>query len=324
MFVMALADGAGSASKSHDGARQAVISAIKVLANALRRGPPSASKWKRLMCRAFYSARSALEDLADGAPLRDYATTLTCAAACPDHLVIAQIGDAIVGASLPSKEMRTYMQPQRTGEYANQTCFLTDESALDRVRIEHHEISVNAVFAATDGLLSISTHRHGEPYRPFWEPIIRRVAHDADTAPGDLTSLLQSERICARVDDDKTLVVATRADLPDDVSAGANSLPQEPTDVRGPDQDDTACSQSDSAERDGPGESTVCASEREPWTAFSMIGRLFHALWRATTAAFVRSASPSQGHGTDSDHGVGPGDPSPPPRSGQTERHKCP
>lgn len=214
-FVMVLADGAGSASRSDEGARVAVTSAIKVLANALRRGPPPAGDWKRPMRRAFYSARSALEDTADRAPLREYATTLTCVAACPDLLVIAQIGDATVGARLPSKQMLTFMRPQRAGEYANQTSFLTDENALDRLCLRHHKGSVDAVFATTDGLLSVSTDRRGEPWRPFWEPIIRRVAHDPDTAKTDLTSFLTSKRIRARVDDDMTLVVAARAGVSD-------------------------------------------------------------------------------------------------------------
>ena len=221
-LLMVLADGAGSAPRSREGAQRAVAWATGALTEELNRHVPlAASGWKPLMVSVVAAARSALVDVAPAESLRDYATTLTCAVAGGSrHLVIAQIGDAMVAAQSRSGEMFTCMPPQRAGEYANQTRFITDDDALDRVDVRYLPVPVHALMAVTDGLLPVVTDRYGEPFTPFWRPVIGRVDQAArdglspQTVVVQIRSLLESERICARVDDDKTLVVATRSEIP--------------------------------------------------------------------------------------------------------------
>ena len=221
-LVMILADGAGSAPRSREGAQSAVDAALTNLTNALDREVPAGrSGWTSLMEQVVAAARSALVEAAGGESLGDYATTLTCAAVSSNHVMIAQIGDAMVVAQSQSGEISAYMSPQRAGEYANQTRFITDDDALDRVVTRYEPIRLHAVMATTDGLLPVATDSHGQPFHPFWRPLVRHVDQAArdglppDTVVDQMMSFLESERICARVDDDKTLLVAVRADIPD-------------------------------------------------------------------------------------------------------------
>ena len=170
------------------------------------------------MMSVVAAARSALVEAAPVASLSDYATTLTCAVAAGSrHVVIAHIGDAMVAIQRQSGELFTCMPPQRAGEYVNQTRFLTDDDALDHIDIRYLPIPARAVMAVTDGLLPVVTDRYGEPFTPFWIPVIGRVEQAVrDLQPAmiieQIRSLLESDRICAHVDDDKTLVVATRTE----------------------------------------------------------------------------------------------------------------
>lgn len=229
-LVLVLADGAGSAARSSEGARLAVDSAIASVTRELdRQVPLRCSGWLPIMVRVVAAARSALDAAAQGESLRDYATTLTCAVATPRHLVVAQIGDAMVAVQTQTGEMFTFMPPQRPGQFANQTWFITDERALDRVDIRYCPIPVRAVMATTDALLPVAIDPYGEPFHPFWEPIVRRLGRaDVGRLPAvteEVTSLLESERICARVDDDKTLVVAIRTEFTDGASVSRVSAP---------------------------------------------------------------------------------------------------
>ena len=221
-LLVVLADGAGSAPRSREGAQRAVESAIGALTKELNhRVPVVASGWKPLMASVVAAARSALVDAAPAESLSDYATTLTCAVAAGSrHIVIAHIGDAMVAIQRYSGEMFTCMPPQRAGTFVNQTRFLTDDDALERVDIRYVPISVRAVMAVTDGLLPVVTDRYGEPFAPFWIPLIGRMEQAArdcepETIADQIRSFLESDRIGARVDDDKTLVVATRNEVSD-------------------------------------------------------------------------------------------------------------
>ena len=213
--MIVLADGAGTAAHAHEGAQIAVDSALTTLSDELRRQSPFRSKsWKPLMKRVILAAQTALIDRSPSESLREYATTLTCVVATSRHLVIAQIGDAMVAAQAQSGEMFTCMPPQQ-GEYANQTYFITHDRALELVDFRYYPITVKAVMATTDALLAVATDLNGEPSHLFWQPFVRRIELGGQRPPAseEFRSFLQSKRICARVDDDKTLVVATRTEI---------------------------------------------------------------------------------------------------------------
>jgi hypothetical protein len=215
-FILAVADGAGSAPRSADGARQAVMTAIETLAAELA-GPPPAGEagWTALLAEVYQEARDALCQLAAAAhaPLGDFATTLACAVAVEPWLVTAQLGDGWIVAQTDTGELLLTARPQR-GEYANEAYFLTMDRALDGLDVQVYRERVSALAASTDGLLRLALRLPaGVPHAPFFRPLFDFAAaagHDG-RAQQELVRFLASAPVCSRTDDDKTLVLAARA-----------------------------------------------------------------------------------------------------------------
>ena len=104
------------------------------------------------------------------------------------------------------------VRPQR-GEYANEAYFLTMPQAGEYVEIQVHDLPAQALAVSTDGLLRLALKLpQYEPHRPFFTPLFAfiRGLHEEDLGVQQLADFLGSERVCARTDDDKTLVLAAR------------------------------------------------------------------------------------------------------------------
>lgn len=220
VVLVAVADGAGSAERSHEGAQCAVETVLVAVEAALAEGEPQdAAAWEVLLAEAFRQARQAILQLGAGDDLspRAFATTLTCAVACDAALAIGQIGDGIVVAGAKDGELFAATQPQR-GEYANETFFLTMAEALQQVEIHVYPGAVEALAVMSDGLIRLAMNLATyEPHVPFFRPLLAFAAQAEDSADAEaqLASLLASERVCARTDDDKTLVLVARSSDPD-------------------------------------------------------------------------------------------------------------
>jgi hypothetical protein len=207
--LLALADGAGSAQRAGLGAETAVRAGLDALEAAYLQRSPGVD---RLEClnSAFAAARRALGELAleSGEPLRDFATTLMMAAAEPGRITAGQIGDGAIVAENPSGELGVLIAPQR-GEYANETNFLTQDDALDCIRFFEGEGAHRSLAVMSDGLMRLALRLpSGEPHRPFFQPLFSFVAASDGTAAAQLEEFLASERVCARTDDDKALILA--------------------------------------------------------------------------------------------------------------------
>ena len=264
-LLIALADGAGSASFSDQGARCAVNEALNSLTVAVEGGlPAEVDAWRSLLRAVFDTARAAVlwlaatnaaEGVAKGQgvdlgelaapddsegpagleepvllgsaaraeprrlPERAYATTLTCAVATADRLVVGQIGDGVVVAG-EGEQLFSVTHLQR-GEYANETHFLTQPGALEQLFIEVIEHPVRELAVMSDGLIRLALKMpEQEPFVPFFRPLFRVTtaigqpggAPDRTEAARQLSSFLSSERVNARTDDDKSLVLAVRAE----------------------------------------------------------------------------------------------------------------
>lgn len=222
-LIMVLADGAGSAACASEGSQAAALAAARALAAGLAAAPRGPGTAHTAVVRAAYAAaRDELAGLARAAerPLRDYATTLTCLAAGADWLVSGQLGDGLA-VSESEGGLALVARPQR-GEYANEAYFLTMPAALEYVEVGVCREPVQAIAASTDGLLRLALQLPGyEPFGPFFRPLFAFVAaaNGASVAQQQLVRFLDGPRVCARTDDDKTLVLAVR------VPAGA-VLPQ--------------------------------------------------------------------------------------------------
>ena len=216
-LIIALADGAGSARFSDQGARLAVEEALRFLSDD-RAFPCDSEEWEALLRETAQSARQVVLNAAEeaGGWARDYACTLTVAVAACEHLVVGQIGDGAVVALDESAggELVTVTRLQR-GEYANETHFLIEQDALNQLTIQVMERPVTALAVMSDGLIRLALKLPSEePHTPFFQPLfgfVRSIKEgQQEQAAGKLAEFLSSERVNARTDDDKSLVLAAR------------------------------------------------------------------------------------------------------------------
>ena len=142
--------------------------------------------------------------------LQDYATTLLVTAVSGDWIAAAHIGDGAIvldGAG----GMRAATLPEH-GEYLNETAFLTSDDYRERARtvvLPHN--GTRGIALLTDGLEALALDlAAGEPHPPFFAPLFRFAA-EPDATEEELATFLGSARVCARTDDDKTLLLAVLA-----------------------------------------------------------------------------------------------------------------
>ncbi|MBI5652228.1 MAG: protein phosphatase 2C domain-containing protein [Chloroflexi bacterium] len=217
-LVIAVADGAGSAERAADGARGAVEQARAFLETTLTdHAPADDAAWRALMRDAFRAARDALTQLGATAqlPVRAFATTLTCAILVADRLIVAQLGDGAVIAQTARGAYVLAATPQR-GEYANEAYLLSMPGALDQIVVTLSDQPLDALAVMTDGLLRLALQLPGyAPFPKFFEPLFAFAAEAQNAnASAELAAFLDSERVCARTDDDKTLVLVARQAVP--------------------------------------------------------------------------------------------------------------
>lgn len=220
ILLVALADGAGSATHADLGAQAAVQVSVDWLITRLEQGTPNeCCEWAELIWETFQSARTAIEKLGEehDEPSRSFATTLTCLVATPGQLIVGQLGDGAVVAIGADGALKTVTTLQR-GEYANETNFLTQDQVLDLVAIQVIDEQVQALAMMSDGLTRLALQRPGDaPHPPFFKPLFSFVessalSNDGAQAREALADFLASPRVCERTDDDKTLVLALRVD----------------------------------------------------------------------------------------------------------------
>jgi hypothetical protein len=217
VLIVVVADGAGTAERSDEGARYAASEARRTLVIALEESQPEdPSGWDDLLRCAVKQARQVLVYLADeqGDPLRSFASTLTLAVVSEGFLAVAQLGDGAVVAGSAEGGLFAATQTQR-GEYANETYFLTQEDALEQVQVAVYDMPVDRLAVMSDGLLRLALNvSTNEPHAPFFEPLFAFTASAQEAGqPGEkLAAFLDSERVRARTDDDKTIVLAVRAE----------------------------------------------------------------------------------------------------------------
>lgn len=210
-LVIAVADGAGSARYSQYGASSAVDTVLDALQTGMEEFFPTGEEdWQALLWQAFGAARRAVMQQAHARwrRSREYATTLTVAAAYGGWLATGMVGDGVVVVEEAGGRLFAATQAQK-GEFANETHFLTERDAHNHLRVQACRCAVNSLAVMSDGLLRLALKLPGgEPHVPFFQPLFRFAAAQVADAEGQLAAFLESERVCARSDDDKTLVLA--------------------------------------------------------------------------------------------------------------------
>ncbi|NDJ23786.1 protein phosphatase 2C domain-containing protein [Nostoc sp. B(2019)] len=218
VLVIAAADGAGSASQGKVGAMVAVETAIESISikQVTRKFLTDDTNVRSLLSEAMVAAKKAVEDEAAACQKQpqDLATTLILLVATPEVVAVAQIGDGLAVAKDSMGNLLALTMPD-SGEYINETTFLTSASALDTAQMRLWREDIINVGVLTDGLQMLALNMVvSEPHKPFFFPLFEFVANSEDktVAKEQLVSFLRSERITQRTDDDLTLIIAALSD----------------------------------------------------------------------------------------------------------------
>lgn len=203
-----LADGAGSAPRSSEGARLAVL----VASHWLEKSHLSAadSHPDEQLRRCFESVHKRLANLAEGRghAIEDYATTLSVAVVRPKLAMAMHVGDGAMVVRECSGEYQTLCREVKTGP-ANVADFITDRNYIDHLRFTRLTGAFDALAGMTDGLEPLAFTPDRLPYGRFFTPLLDRLGREG---PGPTKRLLQeflaSDRVRAASDDDLSLVMA--------------------------------------------------------------------------------------------------------------------
>lgn len=211
--IVAVADGAGSARFAAEASKIAVAHSVEQLVMSLHHEPPpwSDTLWSERFKSVVLSTRSFLLSTARAkdVDLAEMNTTLILAAIHEDALAVAHIGDGAVVGIKADNQLEVISRPSK-GEFANETVFLTSDGALQDLRVFVSKTRYDGVAFFTDGLEPVAMHGpESVAYPGFWTPLFDyfRIPGRSET---DLEQFLRTDRLDAAVDDDRTLVLATR------------------------------------------------------------------------------------------------------------------
>lgn len=222
-IVAAVADGLGSAANGRKGARLAAQEACAKTSYMLwktRPAPPTTEGMETVLNAAVLAARMKLEEAAarSGAPFASMSTTLMVLIYTQGLLAAAQVGDGAAVVSTKEGDYRSFLKPDR-GEYANETTALTSRRALQhcQISIARTRQPLRELALTTDGLLNITMDmRTLEPHGPFFSKMGNwlRTYSQPEHPNVQIENTLASSLISGRTDDDVSLLVAVRTDLP--------------------------------------------------------------------------------------------------------------
>lgn len=212
-LVAIVSDGAGSALKGAEGSELSCETLLQAITKTIEQHGKIGDEadvigWINNVRQALFSQAERNQLTA-----RDYACTLLCAVVTDDTALFFQIGD---GAMVVAKDniFGVVFWPD-SGEYANSTYFITDDAAMNHLRISKTSTTIKALALFSDGLQHLAlSYVTKTPHPPFFEPMFKmmrqRKTSDCDDLDEQLARFLNSDAINTRTDDDKTLVLVIR------------------------------------------------------------------------------------------------------------------
>jgi Protein phosphatase 2C len=222
----AVADGAGSSKYSDEGADLAVDTALKKIEEKLRDldryshsipknkfeiGELSEKEVKQLFTDIVTEVKTTLQEKAvqKKCSIDDLACTLSIVVGTPEWFAAMQIGDGFIAIRGKKKQEYEILFPPDKGEYINETTFVTSSNALNAMRVEVRSQQIEFICAATDGLERVAIDmKDWTPFDPFFQPLDKYMKETSDPETEDeIKNFLDSDRLNARTDDDKTLLL---------------------------------------------------------------------------------------------------------------------
>lgn len=219
VYVIALADGAGSAQFSHFGAE----CASKHISNLL------CSKFE-----AFFSSDngmevkneiviSVLDALEKNKPcqdceLKDLASTLLAVAIKDDRFIILHIGDGVIGY-LENNTLKVASYPTN-GEYSNTTYFTTSSTVLQHMSIMRGKLEdIMGFVLMSDGSAESLFHKKTATFAPVLKKIMRYcVIMSKEKAESLLLDAFENSVSKKTFDDCSITLIVNKNLLPDDIT----------------------------------------------------------------------------------------------------------
>jgi serine/threonine protein phosphatase PrpC len=173
LYVMTLADGAGSKEFSHLGAEIVTQMTARILADSFNEYIQKLEEHGKTVLEIEQNKRFVKESILDRLTkqLEDYAlankipsvkdlasTLLFCVVDYRNRYIIGHIGDGLIGASFLTQEdgYSMVLSEPENGEQSNITFFVTDDKALDHFRIQSGVFTnLEAIYLMSDGVADV-------------------------------------------------------------------------------------------------------------------------------------------------------------------------
>jgi hypothetical protein len=230
ILIAVVSDGAGSAKHSDVGAERAVsVVTNSIRSYFLQEGGSFAQLTRAEAVRWLQTVQSALEVEAakHGHDRREYACTLLVAIVGTGAAAFIQIGDGALVVSQGVEDGFLYVFWPQHGEFANTTNFVISPNAKDMLEFEIAPRKIVELAIFSDGLENLILHHATRTvHEAFFKTIFEPLRNCADVSESkrlsaDLATYLMSPKVCERTDDDKSLILATRALRPEPTSTDA-------------------------------------------------------------------------------------------------------
>ena len=223
VLIAAVSDGAGSAPRSSAGATLATDTFLDAMSDAIGKDTGGLAFLDRRYVEGWlFGLLAEIAAMADreGRAVGDYACTFLAAVVSDACACFLQVGDGAIVASRPGEAPQWIFWPQH-GEFANSTFFVTQQGVADVLMFSTCRQSddagpVERIAIFSDGLerlvLNFATETvHAPALDPIFQWLAGTEPSDEVGPSGALVAYLGSQHVNRRTDDDKTLVLATRA-----------------------------------------------------------------------------------------------------------------
>ncbi len=207
-------DGAGSAKFAKEASNIATYFGIEILTHFIKDHTKIKEASIVLMVETLVEEFTRFSEIANE-PLSEYSCTLLGCVLYNTSSVFFQIGDGAIIRDDGNDGYVTVWWPQN-GEYANTTCFITDDNALANLRILVMDEPIKEVALLTDGLQMLALNNETSTvHQPFFNGLFKwlrfaQKEEEIEILNNKLEEYLSGDIINNRTDDDKTLFLGTR------------------------------------------------------------------------------------------------------------------
>lgn len=215
-MVAIVSDGAGSATHAEIGSKTICIGFLRACRDFLARNPLK-NLTELVVWDWIDEIRETINVKAEiaGHRPRDYAATLVALIAGVEDTFVIHVGDGAAVVRLAGSDQWEVPSWPFQGEYASTTAFVTDDPQ-PRMRYIKLDQAVDDFAVFSDGIERlVLDHVAKLAHAPFFKRMVsplrisEAVGEDLELSRA-LESYLDSEPVCERTDDDKSLILGVR------------------------------------------------------------------------------------------------------------------